>query len=125
MPLMNNTNSPSYDDIPGVRFAPIASPSRGTTESAMWRATVAPHTEGLLHHMTCEEILLAVRGTGLVRIGESTHILNPGDAFAVPAFTDFRLEAKGDAPFEAVVVLPVGGRGVIAGQPSFVPPWSV
>jgi mannose-6-phosphate isomerase-like protein (cupin superfamily) len=125
MPLMNNANPPIFDAIPGVRFAPVASPSRGTSETAIWRATVAPGIPGLLHHMTREELILAVSGSGLVRIGEETHTLRPGDAFAVPAFTDFRLECEGDTPFEAVVVLPVGGRGVIAGQPAFVPPWSV
>jgi mannose-6-phosphate isomerase-like protein (cupin superfamily) len=125
MPLMNNATPRIYDDIPGVRFAPIAAPSRGTAENAMWRAIVAPHAEGLLHHMTREEIILAVAGEGRIRIGDDSHPLRPGDAFAVPAFTDFQLEAAGDTPFEAVVVLPVGGRGVIAGRPAFVPPWSV
>ena len=124
MPLMNNANPPTFD-MPGVRFAPIASPSRGSRESAMWRARVTPHTIGVLHHMTREEIILAVAGEGVIRIGDETHALSPGDAFAVPAFTDFRLEAAGDTPFEAVVVLPVGGRGVIEGEPSFTPLWSL
>jgi mannose-6-phosphate isomerase-like protein (cupin superfamily) len=75
--------------------------------------------------MTREEIFLAVSGIGLVRIAGEERRLTPGDAFAVPPFTDFQLEAAGEAPFEAVVVLPVGGRAVIEGQPSFAPPWSL
>ena len=75
--------------------------------------------------MTREEIILAVSGAGIVRIGETEHALQPGDAFAVPPFTDFQLESGDDVPFEAVVVLPVGGHAVIAGQPSFSPPWSL
>jgi mannose-6-phosphate isomerase-like protein (cupin superfamily) len=124
VPLIDNTNAPTYD-MPGVRFAPIAAPSRGSRENAVWRARVTPHEAGVLHHMTREEIILAVAGEGVVRIGDETHPLLPGNAFAVPAFTDFRLECVGDVPFEAVVVLPVGGRGVIAGEPSFAPPWSL
>jgi len=56
MPLLNNADPKTFD-MHGVRFAPIASPSRGARESAMWRAVVAPHTEGVLHHMTREEII--------------------------------------------------------------------
>lgn len=124
MPHIDNS-APRTFDIPGVRFAPVASPSRGSSESAMWRAVVAPNHAGVVHHMTREEIILAVSGTGRIRIGKAEHRLAPGDAFAVPPFTDFQLEAEGDTPFEAVVVLPVGGRAVISGQPSFAPPWSL
>jgi quercetin dioxygenase-like cupin family protein len=124
MPLIDNS-IPRTFDIPGVRFAPVASPSRGSLETAMWRAVVAPNTTGVVHHMTREEIILAVSGQGRVRIGDAEHQLSPGDAFAVPPFTDFQLEAAGTSPFEAVVVLPVGGHAVVAGQPSFSPPWSL
>lgn len=124
MPLIDNTNPPRFD-IPGVSFTSLAAPSRGSQENAMWRATVAPRTEGAIHHMTREEIILAVRGDGVVHIGGNRHSLSPGDAFAVPAFTDFQLECQGDIPFEALVVLPAGGRAVIPGQPSFQPPWSI
>jgi quercetin dioxygenase-like cupin family protein len=124
MPKIDNANPPVFD-IPGVTFTGVAAPSRGSRENALWRAAVAPHMEGVLHHMTREEIILAVKGEGIVRIGEDSQRLVPGDAFAVPAFTDFRLECAGDEVFEAIVVLPVGGRGVIGNEPSFTPPWSV
>jgi len=41
------------------------------------------------------------------------------------ALDDLRLECAGDAPFEVMVVLPVGGRGVVGTEPAFVPPWSI
>jgi mannose-6-phosphate isomerase-like protein (cupin superfamily) len=124
MPLIDNS-IPQTFDIPGVRFSAIASPSRGSRENAMWRAVVAPHNSGAVHHVTREELYLGVSGVGRIRIGETEHRLTPGDAFAVPAFTDFQVEAEGDAPFEAVVVLPAGAHAVVAGRPSFAPPWSV
>jgi quercetin dioxygenase-like cupin family protein len=124
MPLIDNSTAQRFD-IPGVTFTQVASPSRGSLETALWRVAVAPHHTGILHHMTWEEILLAVSGTGLVRIGNEEHRLSPGDAFAMPPFTDFQLEAAGEAPFEAFVVLPVGGHAVIEGQRSWPPPWSL
>jgi len=123
MPKIANADAPQFD-LHGVTFTSIAAPSRGSHETALWRASVAPGP-GVLHHMTREEIIVATSGEGLVRIGGETHTLHPGDAFAVPAFTDFQLEAAGDARFEAIVTLPAGGHAVIAGQPSFQPPWSV
>lgn len=124
MPLIDNTAAPSFD-IPGVTFTAIASPSRGTSETAMWRASVAPHTTGVPHHMTREEIIFAVEGEGVVRIAGADHPLRRGDAFAIPAFTEFQLESATDQPFEAVVVLPVGGRAVIGTDPAFAPPWGL
>jgi mannose-6-phosphate isomerase-like protein (cupin superfamily) len=125
MPLIDNSQAPAAA-MHGVTFTAIASPSRGSSENAVWRALVAPKAPGVLHHMTREEIILAVAGQGTIRIDDDLHTLSPGDAFAVPAFTDFRLECAGDTPFEAIVVLPAGGRGVIAGESSsFTPPWSI
>ena len=75
--------------------------------------------------MTREEIFVVTAGEGLVRIDGRPEALQPGDAYAVPAFTDFQLECAGAEPCEVMVVLPVGGRGVIGSEPSFVPPWSI
>jgi quercetin dioxygenase-like cupin family protein len=75
--------------------------------------------------VTREEIIVAVQGQGTVTVGADAHVLRPGDAFAVPAFIDFKLDCAGDTPFEAMVVLPAGGRAVVADQPSFQPPWSI
>jgi quercetin dioxygenase-like cupin family protein len=125
MPKMDNSDVPSFDLIPGVIFTPVAAPSRGTTENAVWRTRVEPHQTGALHHMTREEIIVGLSGAAEIRLDGERHRLAPGDAFAVPAFTDFVLECAGDVPFEAMVVLPAGGRAVIGGQPSFQPAWSV
>ena len=123
MPKIDNSQ-PTTFAMAGVHFTPVASPSRGSSETGIWRAKIEPG-EGVLHHMTREEIIVAVAGEGLVRIDGHAETLEPGDAYAVPAFTDFQLESANDAPFEVMVVLPVGGRGVIGTEPSFVPPWSL
>ncbi len=123
MTKIDNSAAPSFD-IPGVTFTGVASPSRGTSETAVWRACVAPDMPGTPHHMTREEIIIATRGEGRIRVGNTSHLLRSGDAFAVPAFTEFVLESAGSSPFEAMVVLPVGGRAVVGAEPAFLPPWS-
>jgi hypothetical protein len=39
-------------------------------------------------------------------------------------FVDFRLDNPGDVPFEAISVLPVGGRAMLPGRAPFTPPWA-
>jgi quercetin dioxygenase-like cupin family protein len=124
MPKIDNANPPRFD-IPGVTFISIAAPSRGTQETSMWRASVAAGSDGAAHQVTREEIILAVSGEGVIRIEGEAHRLVPGDAFAVPAFVDFQVGSVGDTPFEAIFVLPSGGRAVVPGRPAFQPPWSV
>lgn len=124
MPYIDNSNAPRFE-IPGVSFASIAAPSRGSEENAVWRTRVEPNTLGLEHHMTREEIVVAVKGRGVIHIGSDRHELTPGDAFAIPAFTNFRLACAGDDPFEAITVLPAGSHAVVDGKPSFQPPWSI
>lgn len=109
MPRIDNSQ-PTTFDIPGVRFTPVASPSRGTSETSIWRARIVPGEEAVLHHMTREEIFVVTDGEGSVRIDGQAETLRLGDAFAVPAFTQFQLECANDQPFEVIVVLPVGGR---------------
>lgn len=124
MPLIDNTNPPRFD-IPGTSFTGLAAPSRGTRENAVWRTVVAPGTIGAPHHLTREEIVLAVKGHGAIHVDGVRHPLASDDVFAVPAFSEIRLECAGDTPFEAIVVLPAGAHAVVAGKPSFQPPWSV
>ena len=123
MPKIDNANAPRFD-IPGVTFTTIAAPSRGSSENVVWRARVAPG-DGRQHQVTREEIVVALSGNGRVRIGGETFELSPGDAFAIPPFTDFQLGAGGGEAFEALVVFPAGGRAIVAGEPAFQPPWSV
>ena len=124
MPFIDNSNAPHFD-IPGVSFTSLATPSRGTKETAVWRLHVAPHNEGAVHHLTREEIIVAISGAGAVQIGDERYPLKAGDAFAIPAFTDFHIDGEGDAPFEAISIMPAGSRAVVAGRPSFQPPWSI
>ena len=124
MPKIDNSTPPRFE-IPGVTFSGIAAPSRGSAENGIWRAVLAPGHAGLPHKMTREEIVVALSGQGRVRIGQASVTLIAGDAFAVPAFTEFALECAGAEPFEAMVVLPTGGRAIVGTEEPFQPAWSV
>ena len=123
MPVIPASDAPSFD-IPGVRFTGLASPSRGARETAVWRLAMAPATEPLTHRLTREEIFVAIAGKARFRIGADEFDVAAGGAVIVPADTDFSLSNPHDEPFEAVAVLPVGGRAKIGDAPPFTPPWA-
>lgn len=108
-----------------VRFTGLASPSRGTHENSVWRVSIAPGSPHPgTHQVTREEVFVALSGTAEVMLEGRTMPLEAGSALVVPALTDFSLANPGNEPFEAIVVLPVGGEAVIPGQAPFVPPWA-
>ena len=112
-------------DFDGVRFTALASPSRGARENAVWRVRLpAGSRSATTHQLSREEILVALSGTARATIDGEEHDFAAGDAIIIPAFVDFRLDNPGGQPFEAVAVLPVGGRAMLANTAPFTPPWA-
>jgi mannose-6-phosphate isomerase-like protein (cupin superfamily) len=112
-------------DIPDVRFAGLASPSRGARETSVWKITLAARAAGTPHSLSREEVFVALSGTALAQIGGDTHLLAEGDALIVPAQTEFTLSNPGPDAFVAIAVLPVGGTARIGQAPAFAPPWTL
>jgi len=124
MTIIDSNTAPVFA-YGNVQFTGLASPTRGSRDNSVWRISVAPGTvHAGAHQVTREEIFVAISGAAEVMLGGSAMALAAGSAFVLPADTDFSLANSGSEPFEAVVVLPVGGQAVIAGQPPFVPPWA-
>ncbi|MFF7246765.1 cupin domain-containing protein [Embleya sp. NPDC008237] len=123
MPFIAAAEAPVFDN-PHATFVGLAAPSRGSTENAAWRLTLKPGTSSPPHALTREEIFVALSGRLTVTMDGDTFEVEPGDALIVPADTPFALANHGTDPFEAVVVLPVGGQGLIPGQEPFVAPWA-
>ena len=108
-----------------IQFISLATPNRGSKENSVWRLQIPPHViaEGT-HQVTKEEIFVALTGTADVSLAGRNLTLTSGSALVVPPNTDFSLSNSGSVPFEAVVVLPVGGQARLPGLEPFVPPWA-
>lgn len=122
MTIVQGATAPVFN-VGGTRFTGLASPSRGARETGAWRVRMAPGTEPVFHHLTREEILVAISGRARVHIDGKAQDLAAGDCAIVSAGTEFALSNPHDEPFEAVAVLPVGGAAVVDGK-SFNPPWA-
>jgi mannose-6-phosphate isomerase-like protein (cupin superfamily) len=111
-------------ELPGVEFAGLASPSRGSSEVCTWRISVAaglrspePHT------LDRDEIFMVTAGT--IQLGPESPALTAGDAAVVPAGSPIQLVNPGTGPAEAYVVIRAGFSAATAdGTPVGTPPWA-
>jgi mannose-6-phosphate isomerase-like protein (cupin superfamily) len=111
-------------EMHGAQFTGLAAPSRGARESAVWRVRLAAGTTPVTHRLTREEVFVALSGTARVTLDGETFDFPGGAALIVPADTDFALSNAIEEPFEAVVVLPVGGMAQVGDAAPFTPPWA-
>jgi len=125
MTYLSAASAPVHELV-GNTFTGLAAPSRGSRENAAWRVKVpAGHVSDGSHQLSREELIIAVSGAAVALLGDTRHNIAAGDTIIVPPFTDFRLDNPHDTPFEAIAVLPVGGRAILPGTAPFVPPWAV
>ena len=111
-------------EIPGARFAGLASPSSGAHENAVWMVTLQPGAPGVPHALTREETFVAIAGAAKAVIAGQEYDMTAGSALVVPPGVEFALANPHDAPFQAVVVLPVGGQAQLGDDAPFTPPWA-
>jgi len=123
MPIIKSCDAPRFE-MHGAVFTGGASPSRGARETCVWRTTIAPSTPGTAHSVDREEVFVAVAGRANVTVDGQPHDVATGDVLVVPANTQFALANPYDEAFEAIVVLPVGGRAKLPSGEAFVPPWA-
>lgn len=107
-----------------TRFTSLATPSRGSRETAVWRVELAPNTPATPHSLTREEVFVVIDGEAAVRIDGVEAVAHPGDAIVVPAEVDFELANQGGQPLRLLCCLPVGGQGRMPGGEPFTPPWA-
>lgn len=123
MPLVSGATAPQFT-LPHATFTGLASPSRGSSESSVWRVTIAAGAGPAPHTLSREEIFVALSGAAVATIGSDTFAVAAGDTLVVPPGVLFSLANPHSEPFEAVCVLPVGGTACLPDGAPFVPPWA-
>jgi quercetin dioxygenase-like cupin family protein len=124
MPVLTAPPAPTHS-LPGARFTSLATPTRGSRHTSVWRVELAPGTPPTPHQLTREEVFVVLSGRARVRLGDDVREAGAGDTIVVPHDTPFEISALGDAPFEALCCMPVGGEARLEGGANFVPPWAL
>src|SRR3954464_9584389 len=114
--------SSATHDLGGTRFTSLATPSRGSTETAVWQVEIDADTPATPHSLTREEVFVVLDGIASVRLGAEVSSARPGDAIVVPAGVAFELSNTGDGPLRLLCCLPVGGPARLDDGSSFTPP---
>ncbi|MFD7665033.1 cupin domain-containing protein [Streptomyces sp. NPDC059788] len=122
MPLSTGADAPTFER-PGFTFRPLAVPSRGSTELAIWRLHAAPLAASEPHSMDREEVFVVLDGRITATVGGEEVVAGPGDAVIVPAHTELCLR-NGEAPSTVNVVTSAGMRATL-GDATFPPPWAL
>ncbi|MDN3356614.1 cupin domain-containing protein [Actinomadura sp. DC4] len=107
----------------GLTARPIAVPSRGTAELAIWHLDVDPGVRGEEHTVDHEEVFVIKAGRLRGTLGGEPCEAGPGDALIVPPGVPFALGNDGDETASAVVCTSAGVRANLNGA-TIVPPWS-
>ena len=124
MPFIKSSAAPTFE-IPGLHVVGLAAPSRGASETCVWRITLPPRAPATPHSIDREEIFVGLSGEARVELGGQDVRLAPGDALIVPAGQSFSLSNPGAEPFTAFVVMPVGAKALLPGGEPFSPPWTL
>ncbi|MGG2464643.1 cupin domain-containing protein [Streptomyces sp. RGM 3693] len=123
MPLSPLAGAPVFDRD-GFTFRPLAVPSRGSTELAVWSLELAPGARSEPHHMDREEVFVVLDGEVSASIAGEEVLAGPGDAVIVPANTVLRLRnASAQAPAAVTAVTSAGMKATVGGA-TFPPPWA-
>jgi mannose-6-phosphate isomerase-like protein (cupin superfamily) len=123
MPVLSAPPSPTHA-VDGARFTSLATPTRGSTDTSVWRVELAPGHPAMPHQLTREEVFIVLSGRACVRLGDDEHEAVAGDAIVVPRDTHFEICVAGDEPLHAICCMPVGGSARLADGTLLVPPWS-
>jgi mannose-6-phosphate isomerase-like protein (cupin superfamily) len=122
MTVITAQDAPTFE-VEGTKVVGLAAPSRGATHTCAWRLTLAAGAASPPHALTHEEVFVALRGRVQARYDDAVEEVGAGGALIVPAGVQFTLVNPGEEPFEAVALLPVGGRATVGGE-EITPPWA-
>lgn len=125
MTVVRAADAPVFE-VQGGAIIGGASPSRGATETCVWRVELAPGSGVPAHILDREEIFHALSGELVAIVDNHEHRVQAGDTLIVQPGSTLQIHVSTDRPFKAVVALPAGAQARFAGGGErFTPPWAV
>jgi quercetin dioxygenase-like cupin family protein len=121
MPVVTAADAPVFD-AGGATITGLASPSRGSVETAAWRVRLEPEQPSPPHSVSREEIFVVLEGALTARYSDREETAEAGGALIIRRGEQFTLLAHGQA-VEAVCMMPAGGQAITESG-AFAPPWA-
>lgn len=111
-------DSAELHEFGGFEFRPLAVPSRGSTEIALWTVDVPEGGDGKPHTASKEEVFYVLSGSVTIQ----GHTAAAGDVIVVQPDTELSLTG---GPARVLVATSVGIKGTLSDGTTITPPWSV
>lgn len=122
MSVITAPAAPTHD-LGGIRFTSLATPSRGSAETAVWVVEIDPGAPSTPHSLSREEVFVVLAGEAAIRLDGHPSTASAGDAIVVPADVPFSITNESSSVLRMVCCLPVGGQAV-TDEGTFTPPWA-
>jgi quercetin dioxygenase-like cupin family protein len=123
MTLSTLADAPRFERD-GFTFRPLAVPSRGSSELALWALDLEPGAQSEVHSMDREEVFVVIDGEVSATVGRREVLAGPGDAVIVPPHATLQIRnASAAEPARLTAVTSVGMRAIVGGA-VFAPPWA-
>lgn len=125
MVVVRAADAPVFEVHGGV-ITGGAAPSRGASQTCLWRVDLGAGTSVPAHILDHEEIFHALGGVALASVDGVEQRVEAGDTLIVQRGATLQITVPADGRFQAVVALPAGAKARFAGggEP-FSPPWAV
>jgi hypothetical protein len=122
MPIFNHADSTDYTTH-GSTFAAYVNSARGSSHLCAWRLTVPPHTAGVAHRPSHEEVLLVLEGSLGITIDGESNQLGTGSVAHVPAGSLLCVDTGVDGGSAWVTTTP-GLTATTEDGTVITPPWA-
>jgi mannose-6-phosphate isomerase-like protein (cupin superfamily) len=124
MSVISGPQRPTHE-LGDTRFTSLATPSRGSSDTAGWMVEMDPGAQATPHELTREEIFVVLDGRASIMIGGRAISAERNDAIVVPPATTFELANAGDRSLRMLCCMPAGGQARLADGTLLTPPWSL
>lgn len=123
MPVLPRPPAPTHD-LGSTRFTSLATPSVGSSETALWEVVIEPGAPPTPHAVTRGEIFVVIDGIATVTIDHDNATATPGDTIIIPPDVRFELRNNGRTMLRMLCCMPVGGQARLEDGSTFTPPWA-
>lgn len=124
MAVIDNSSRPVFA-IPGIRHQTLASIADQLNHVEVWLQTLEPGAASPVHYHECEEVVLILRGSGRLVLGEQAEEFGPGSTLIVASKIVHQLINTGSGELSLIAALSETPARVFAPDGSVVPvPWS-
>lgn len=123
MPVINNAEIKKFA-LPGLEHQTLAARGMGVTGMEVWMQTIAPGAGTPVHRHACEEVIVILRGTGLVTIEGEEMQFGPNSTIIVPPDAVHQLVNSGAEEMFLIGTLGVTPVNVTTAEGETIPlPW--